>query len=56
MSSQIRIVKVNRQSSFDIKKFEEAAKAVLEGVVKPQIKHAAKVKLNKVVVKCNNPV
>lgn len=56
MSATIRIVKVDRKPSIDIKKFEKAAKEVLEKVVKPQIKHASSVELKNGIVKCNNPV
>jgi hypothetical protein len=56
MSATIRIVKVDRKPSIDVKKFEKSAKVVLEKVVKPQIERASKVELKKVIVKCNNPV
>ncbi len=47
MTGTIRIVKVHRKPSIDVKKFEKAAKEVLEKVVKPQIKHASTVELKK---------
>ena len=56
MQNQITIVKVKRKASFDLEAFEESAKLVLEQVVKPQIKHAANVKIVKDVVRSNNPV
>lgn len=56
MQNQITIVKVKRKTSFDLEAFEASAKLVLEQVVKPQIKQAAKVKIAKDVVRCNNPV